>query len=94
MSDTREIEQDYLALKWGTLKSWKFESEAAKSAAQKYDDAGPQSMSAMMQRDNPEQVEALCGIIDAVNCQHIYNDWSGEAMTKEQAKKYVREYRQ
>ena len=93
MSVEGKTKKDVLTLKWGTLKAWRFESEAAISAAQKYNDAGPQSMSAMMQKDNLEQVKALCGIIDAVNCEHIYNDWSGEKMTKEQAKKYVREYR-
>lgn len=88
MSDKK----DHLLLKWGTLKGWDFQTEAAQSAAKKYIEAGPQSMSAMAQHDTPEQQAALCDLIDAIDGE-IVNDWSGEHMTKDEAKKYVREYR-
>src|SRR3546814_4533711 len=51
----------------------------------------PVSMSAAMQRNTDHQVEALCELIDAIDGE-IVNDWSGETMTKDEAKKYVREY--
>ena len=80
---------DSISLKWGTLKGWSFESDKAKAAAQKYADYG-MSWGAMQQRDGPEQKEALCALIDAVDGE-IVNDWSGEVMTKDEAKAYVRE---
>ena len=82
---------DQISLKWGTLKGWSFETDAAKEAAQKYFDAGPQSMSAMMQHDNPEQKQALCALIDSIDGE-IWNDWEGKTMTKDEAKAYVTGY--
>lgn len=38
-----------------------------------------------------EQIEALCTIVDAVD-GNIINDWSGEKMSKDEAKAYIREY--
>jgi len=85
-------ERDSLTLKWGTMKAWDLKTEAAQEAAQKYLDAGSQSMGAMTQHDTPEQKAALCALIDAVNCEAIDNDWTGEAMSKDAAKRYVMEY--
>lgn len=82
---------EHLSLKWGTLKSWHIKSEAGQAALKRYFDEGV-SMSAAMQRDTDTQREAVCDLIDAVDCAEIYNDWSGEAMTKDEAKRYVREY--
>jgi hypothetical protein len=83
---------EHLLLKWGTLKGWNIAgNEAATASMQRYIDAGPTSMSAMAQHDNAEQKQALCDLIDAVNGP-ITNDWSGEDMTKDDAKKYVIEY--
>ena len=80
-----------LTLKWGTLKGWELgDNEAARAAAQRYADGG-MSMSAMAQRDTPEQKQALCDLIDAINGP-IWNDWAGAEMTKDEAKKYVLEY--
>ncbi|MDW9762187.1 hypothetical protein GOB02_21860 [Sinorhizobium meliloti] len=80
-----------LLLKWGTLKGWDLESEASMAALRKYADGGL-SMSATAQRDTDAQKQALCELIDAVDGE-IVNDWSGETMTKDEAKKYVVEYR-
>lgn len=82
---------DSLLLKWGTLKGWDLQSEGARAAAQKYADIGKHSSSAMCQRDTPEQKGALCDLIDALDGE-IQNDWSGEVMTKDEAKKYILEY--
>ncbi len=80
-----------LTLKWGTVKGWSDLDDTAIAAMQKFADLG-MSMSAMAQVMTQEHKEALCGVIDAVD-EPIFNDWSGEEMTKEAAKKYVMEYR-
>ena len=46
----------------------------------------------MLQRDTPKQRELICKMIDKVDCP-IYNDWTGEIMSKQEAKDYIREYR-
>lgn len=84
---------DYLALKWGTLKAYDLKSDQAKSALTALFEAGPRQQSAMLQADTQDQKKALCALIDAVNCDTIRNDYSGDDMTKEQAKRYVLEYR-
>lgn len=84
------MSDEYLLLKWGTLKGWKVESDACKAALQKYADGG-MSLGAMEQRDTDDQKQAICDLIDAINGP-ITNDWSGENMTKEAAKEYVLGY--
>lgn len=79
-----------LTLKWGTLKGWGVESEACMEALRRYHEQ-PVSMGCATQHDTPEQKQALCDLIDAVNGP-ITNDWSGEDMTKDEAKKYILEY--
>lgn len=73
------------------MKGWDLKSDAARAAAKAYLEAGEQSLSAMSQRDTERQKVALCDLIDAINGT-IRNDWSGEAMTKDEAKQYVMEY--
>lgn len=82
---------EHLLLKWGTLKGWEVESEAAVAAIERYH-AEPVSWGCAQQRDTPEQKQALCDLIDAIDGP-ITNDWSGEGMTKDEAKKYVLEAR-
>ena len=82
---------EHLLLKWGTLKGWKVESEAAKAALEKYH-SEPVSWGCAQQRDTADQKQAICDLIDAIDGE-IQNDWTGEMMTKDEAKKYVREYR-
>lgn len=81
-----------LLLKWGTLKGWDLNTGRSKEAAQRYIDFGV-CMSSMWQRDTPEQKQALCELIDAIDGE-IKNDWSGEIMSKDEAKKYALEYNQ
>lgn len=85
------MSNEYLLLKWGTLKGWNVESEASEAALRRYFDAGVVSMGAMQQRDNAAQIDAICDLIDAID-GYITNDWSGKDMTKDEAKTYVREY--
>ena len=85
--------EDYILLKWGTVKGWSFSSDKSKKSLeilQRYHDLGS-SISRMMQHDTDEQKEILYELIR----QHvgtIYNDWSGERYTIEQAIEYIKNY--
>ena len=81
----------HLLLKWGRLKGWRLETDRSREAAQKYADFG-MSISAAAQKDSADQKQALCDLIDAIDGEFL-NDWSGEIMTKDEAKKYIMEYR-
>jgi hypothetical protein len=74
-----EAKMDQLALKRGGLKSWDINSPEATAALQKIWDEG-------------DTKENVCNLIDAVNCQLIYQDFYDEWMTKDQAKAYVMSY--
>jgi hypothetical protein len=80
-----------LTLKWGNVKGWSGAEEGTpfRAALDAWSDSG-QGISAM-QRQTPEQRELICAIIDAVDGD-IHDDWNGGTMTKDAAKKYVREY--
>lgn len=80
-----------LTLKWGNVKGWDGfeEGTSAWDALGKYLDSG-QGLSAM-QRQNDEQRELICDLIDAVDGE-IWDDWNGKPMTKDEAKAYVRDY--
>jgi hypothetical protein len=84
-------DRDHLVLKWGALKGWRCCDPKAYAALIRYGDFG-MSPGAMQQHHSPEQKQALCDLIDAIDGE-ITNDWSGELMTKDEAKKYVLEYR-
>lgn len=82
-----------LTLKWGTLKAWDFtDNDKAIELLEEYNKDG-HAFGAMQQRDTESQKRIICGMIDAVD-EPIFNDWSGEEMTRAEAKKYVMEYRQ
>ena len=84
-------EENYLTLKWGTLKSWNIEgNKEAIKLLKRYVEIGS-SASAMMQKDTPEQKEIICKLIDLVPGD-IYLDWDGGYVSKVDAKKYVMEY--
>jgi hypothetical protein len=78
-----------LTLKWGTVKGWDLETEEAKAALQKWAQGGV-SMSAMAQRDSPEQRQALLDAIDFMD--EIWLDWEGKKVSREEAKDYVLNY--
>lgn len=85
------MSKEHLLLKWGTLKGWDLGDNAAAIAAFERYCEEPVSMGCMQQRDTDAQKRALCDIIDALDGE-IQNDWSGEIMTKDEAKKYICEY--
>lgn len=83
---------EHLLLKWGNLKGWKIETEASAAAFNAYVDAGQNAAVSMaMVRLNDAEKQALCGLIDAIDGP-IQNDWTGDTLTKDEAKKYVLEY--
>lgn len=83
--------QSYLTLKWGTLKAWNFKgNEEAIELLKRYHEIGA-SLSAVLQKDTPEQKEIICKLIDLVPSE-IYLDWDGQYVSKEDAKKYVLDY--
>lgn len=89
----KQIGEDFLLLKWGTLKGWCLEnSPEAMKAMDEYVEIGA-SMSAMMQKDTPRQKELICIMIDEVNGP-VSSGWTGEDWSdnREAAKKYVMEY--
>lgn len=89
-----EDKQDSLTLKWGTLKAWTIVSDEARKVGEDIDKRGLEwSAGAMQQVMTDAHKKAVCDLIDAVNCEEIWNDWTGEKMTKDEAKKYVMEYR-
>lgn len=79
-----------LSLKWGTIKGWAVETDETRALFQKYMDLG-MSMGAAQQKDTPEQKDIICQIIDRMPGP-IMNDWTGEEMSADDAKAYVREY--
>jgi len=78
-----------LTLKWGTVKGWDLHTDEAKAALQKWADGGV-SVSAMAQRDTPEQKQALIDAIDHMD--EIWLDWEDKQISREEAKEYVRSY--
>jgi hypothetical protein len=87
-----EQEKPHLLLKWGSIKGWSGMNEAQVAILRRWYEGGV-SMSAMMQRDTQEQKQAICDLIDTMEDGQFWNDWDGVSMTREEAKKYVLEYR-
>jgi len=83
---------DYLLLKWGTLKGWCFKnSPEAFKALKEYNKIGS-SVSAMMQHDTERQKELICIMIEKVNGP-VSNDWEGITYeNRDDAKKYILNY--
>jgi len=81
---------DYLLLKWGTLKSWDFAGDRANELLNEYSDIGS-CMSVALQKDTKRQKEIICELIDICDSP-IQEDWGGMYMTKAEAKEYVLNY--
>lgn len=81
--------EDYLLLKWGTIKSYNYEkNEKAQEIIKKYNSEWLSWNWVMMQKDNERQVQFLFDLIDITDWT-ISSDWSWECFTKEGAKKYI-----
>jgi len=84
-------DNDYITLKWGTLKSWRLTNPALDPLIEEYNQEGGTNMSAMAQRDTLRQKEIICEMIDIIG-KPVPNNWTGEEMSVEEAKQYVMEY--
>ncbi|MCK5612033.1 hypothetical protein KAR91_59735 [Candidatus Pacearchaeota archaeon] len=79
-----------ITFKWGTIKGWEGLNEKDIVFFNKYFEDG-QSFSCMNDRPNEARKAILCDLIDSFDGT-FFNDWDGENMTKEEAKKYIMEY--
>lgn len=81
--------EDFLLLKWGTIKGYCFEnSPKARKLIREYYKLG-RSFSTALQTDTIKQKKLVCKIIDAVNGP-VTNDWTGATYRKAaSAKRYV-----
>lgn len=86
------MSEEYLTLKWGSLKSWNFEgNDKCIEALKEYFDQRVK-VSAIAQHDTLKQKELICKMIDEVNAETIYLDWDDKDVSKEEAKQYVLDY--
>ena len=85
------MSDEYLTLKWGSLKSWNFESEKARGLLQEWFEIGC-SMSAALHHDTPEQKQIIYDLIDAGDFETVYLDWDDKEVSKDEAKQYVKDY--
>jgi len=83
------MSQEYLLLKYGTIKDYNLNSEKSINLMKQYMDDGI-SYSVISQKDSLQQKRTLCELIDCIDGQ-IQNDWTGAIMTKEEAKNYIME---
>lgn len=84
------MSKEYLLLKWGTVKGWNNLSEPSVALMEEYYMEN-MPVSAMMDCPTVERIEILCKLIDQLDGT-IQNDWTGEMMSKEEAKQYLRDY--
>lgn len=83
--------ENYLLLKWGSLKGWNLDNNnEAFDLLKQWHEIGT-SLSAMVQHDTPEQKDILVKLIQA-HTGTITNDWDGEEYTKDRAIDYIRNY--
>lgn len=97
------MKKDELGLKWGTVKFYDLVSEEALAAMERYNaiedgsygitDGNVVVTGAAMHHQSDAEKLALCEVIDALNCDTVYLSWDGIDVSKEEAKKYVMEYR-
>ncbi|RIV79546.1 hypothetical protein D2V04_06130 [Pelagerythrobacter aerophilus] len=75
------------------MKGWDLNEDGpAFKALQRYHEE-PTALGAMQQQDTDSQKQAICDIIDALDADTVYLDWDGKDVSKEEAKRYVLEYR-
>jgi hypothetical protein len=79
-----------LQLKWGTVKGWNGLSEKSMEILQRFFADG-MPLAAMADRPNEQRKTILCELIDQLDGE-ITNEWTGDIMSKDDAKKYVMEY--
>ena len=84
--------QNYLTLKWGTLKSWDFNgSKKGQALLKEYAKIGSCS-SVILQKDTLRQKRIICELIDLCGGDMICLEWEGKYVSKQLAKEYVMNY--
>ena len=76
-----------LLLKWGTIKGWDDLTERSQDILRRYFADGV-PVSCIADKPDDSRKAILCELIDQLEGK-IQNDWSGEIMSKDDAKKYV-----
>jgi hypothetical protein len=79
-----------ILLKWGTIKGYDGLSDQSVKIVERYFADGV-PMSCAMDHPDADRRAILCELIDQFDGE-IQNDWTGEMMTKDEAKKYVNGY--
>jgi hypothetical protein len=75
---------EYLSLKWGTIKSYDHLTEKSQDIVKRYFTGN---------KPNADRCDILIELIDQFNGE-IWDDWKDVFMTKDEAKHYIREYGQ
>jgi hypothetical protein len=81
-------DEEFISLKWGTLKAWNIKSDKGRELLKRYGELG-YSLGAMSQHDTPEQKSLICQMIDECSAPTIHLDWDDVDVSKEEAKRYV-----
>jgi hypothetical protein len=84
--------KEFLALKYGGLKTWKFnDNEEAKKLIDEYNII----LNKVGSFKRTERQKQIClELIDIVKADEIYLNFEGEYVTKEQAKNYILTYKE
>jgi hypothetical protein len=83
------VSDKHLLLKWGTVKGYENLGDSDIEIMKRFFADGV-SMSCAMDKPDEARRKILCELIDQFDGE-ITNDWTGKAMDKDEAKKYVME---
>jgi hypothetical protein len=83
-------DNDYVTLKWGTIKSYKIKDPDTFKLVEEFFSDG-MSLSAAADKPNDSRKTILCQIIERIG-EPVYLDWDAKYVSVEEAKKYVMEY--
>lgn len=79
--------KDNMSLKWGQVASWSLNTPAARVAGTAYIERS-RNVDWQAWDGSEEKRLLICGIIDAMDGD-ITSDWTGEPITKDEAKRYI-----
>jgi len=85
-------EQDYLNLKFGSIKEQVFHSKKAKKLLKEFFKIGMSAGGLIMHENTERQKQIICELIDEGNFEKVFLDWDNKYVSKEKAKKYIMKY--
>lgn len=85
------MNEDYLLLKWGTVKGWDFPDVESDTFGLLKEYLKDSPASCITDHPDEDRKNLLCKIID-MHDGVIENDWEGKVMSKAEAKNYVQNY--